>query len=104
MGADIQAQAHVQVVSHLIDLGGDIQSAIDAPRFFYLGGKRVALEAPLVSSAGEALAAKGHEVAGPEEVPFPLSFGAGQGVMRDVETGSWLGGSDSRKDGFALGE
>jgi len=104
MGADIQAQAHVQVVSHLVDLGMDIQSAIDAPRFFYLGGTRVALEAPLHASAAKALSAMGHEVAGPDEVPFPLSFGAGQGVMHDPETGAWLGGSDSRKDGFALGE
>ncbi len=104
MGADIQAQAHVQVVSHLVDRGMDLQSAIDAPRFFYLGGRRVALEAPLVDSAAKELAAMGHEVGGPEEVPFPLSFGAGQGVMRDPETGAWLGGSDSRKDGFALGE
>ncbi len=104
MGADVQAQAHLQVVSQLVDRGTDLQRAIDAPRFFYLGGRRVGLEAPLFASAAGALAALGHEVVGPEEVPFPLSFGAGQGVMRDLETGAWLGGSDSRKDGFALGE
>ena len=102
MGADIQAQAHVQVVTHLVDRGHDLQAAIDAPRFFHLAGNRVALEAALFDSAAEELALLGHDVV--EGVPYPLSFGAGQAVMRDVETGGWLGASDRRKDGFALGE
>jgi len=102
MGADVQAQAHVQVVSQLVDRGRSLQEAIDSPRFFFLAGSRVALEGPLVAGAGEQLRALGHDIAGPEDLPYPLSFGGGQGVMRD-DAGGWIGASDHRKDGYARG-
>ncbi|MDP3940433.1 MAG: gamma-glutamyltransferase [Deltaproteobacteria bacterium] len=103
MGADIQAQAHVQVVSHLVDRGLDPQAALDAPRFFFLAANRVALEEPVFTAAAEALRGLGHDVAGPSELPFPLSFGAGQMIMRDEVDGDWMGASDRRKDGYAAG-
>ncbi len=102
MGADIQAQAHVQVVSHLVDRGLDPQAALDAPRFFFSAANRVAIEEPVFTAVAEPLRVLGHDVAGPSELPFPLSFGAGQMVMRD-EAGGWLGASDNRKDGHAAG-
>lgn len=103
MGADIQAQAHLQVVSQIVDRGLDPQAALDAPRFFFLAGTRVALEEPLFSAAGPGLRAMGHDAVGPADLPFPLSFGAGQMVLRDARGGGWLGGSDRRKDGRAAG-
>lgn len=99
MGADVQAQAHV--VSHLVDRGRSLQEAIDAPRFFFLAGARVALEEPLFAAAGEQLRALGHDIAGPD-LPYPLSFGGGQAVMRN-DAGGWFGASDHRKDGYARG-
>jgi len=103
IGADIQAQAHVQVVSQVADRGLDPQAALDAPRFFFLARNRVALEEPLFSALGAPLGALGHDVAGPADLPYPLGFGAGQMILRDGASGGWLGGSDRRKDGCAAG-
>jgi gamma-glutamyltranspeptidase/glutathione hydrolase len=103
MGGDMQAQAHVQLVSHLVDAGCNIQEAIDQPRFHYLDTDRVALERGLAARVGSELTRRGHVV---EDEPAALprgGFGGGQGIMIDPVTGAYWGGSDSRKDGCAIG-
>lgn len=96
MGGFIQAQAHVQLVSALVDDGLDPQAALDRPRF-RVEGDRVLLERGLW----------GH---GPEVEALGLTpirsrdhgrFGGGQAILRNDR--GLVGGSDRRKDGHAAG-
>ncbi len=103
MGGDMQAQGHVQVVSNLVDAGCNIQEAIDRPRFNYLEGDRVALERALAARVGTELARRGHSVEDESAAILHGGFGGGQGIMIDPTTGTYWGGSDSRKDGCAIG-
>jgi gamma-glutamyltranspeptidase/glutathione hydrolase len=103
MGGDMQAQAHLQLVSHLVDFGANIQEAIDLPRFHYLDTDRVALEAPLAAAVGRELSAMGHVVEDESAALVRGGFGGGQGIMIDPLTGAYWGGSDHRKDGSAVG-
>ncbi|HEX7407085.1 MAG TPA: gamma-glutamyltransferase [Candidatus Binatia bacterium] len=103
MGGDVQAQAHVQVVSHLVDYGLNMQEGLDFPRFHCLDTNRVALEAEYAPDLRSQLAGLGHVVLGEEAVMIRGGFGGGQGIMIDPATGSFWGGSDRRKDGCAIG-
>lgn len=96
MGGTLQAQAHVQLVSALVDDGLDPQAALDRPRF-RVDGDVVRLERGLWERAQE-LEALG--VATVRE-PGPSGFGAGQAILRDA--GRLTGGSDARRDGCAAG-
>ena len=102
MGGDVQAQAHVQVVSNLIDYDLNIQEALDFPRFHYLEGAGVALE-PEYAHVCQPLTRMGHAVFGEAAVIGRGGFGGGQGIMVDPATGCFWGGSDRRKDGCAIG-
>ena len=104
MGGDVQAQGHVQVLVNLVDRGMNIQQAIDAPRVRYIAGRRVMMEDGLTAPVIEALERRGHQ----RELPGPglthrALMGGGQAIMVDPATGALSGGSDSRKDGLALG-
>ena len=103
MGGDVQAQGHVQVVSNLIDYDLNIQEALDYPRFHYLDADRVALETAYDEMLRRELARRGHDVLGEEAVLARGGFGGGQGIMIDPANGCFWGGSDSRKDGCAIG-
>jgi gamma-glutamyltranspeptidase/glutathione hydrolase len=103
MGGDMQAQGHVQLVSHLVDFGANIQEAIDAPRFHYLETDRVALEAPLAAALGRELSEMGHAIGDASAALARGGFGGGQGIMIDPVSSVYWGGSDHRKDGAAIG-
>jgi gamma-glutamyltranspeptidase/glutathione hydrolase len=104
MGGDVQAQAHVQVVSRMVDEGLNVQEALDQPRFHFLDGSRVALEAGGDTSALAAgLADRGHTVEHETATLLRGGFGGGQGIMVDPVTRAYWGGSDRRKDGVAIG-
>jgi gamma-glutamyltranspeptidase/glutathione hydrolase len=96
MGGFIQAQAHMQVVSNLVDLELDPQAALDRPRF-RVDGDAVLLEEGLWPEAEE-LERLGYRAVLEEDVSV---FGGGQIVL--VEGEVLVGGSDPRKDGCALG-
>ena len=96
MGGFIQAQAHIQLVSGLIDHDLDPQAALDQARF-RIDGATVHLEEGLWSRA-EAFAEAGLKVRLDDD---RLNFGGGQAIQ--VLEGRILGGSDARKDGFAAG-
>ena len=96
MGGFLQAQAHVQLVSALVDDGLDPQAALDRPRF-RVEGKAVRLEEGLWEQAPE-LEALGLGVIRSEG---RAEFGGGQAILREGDV--WLGGSDARKDGYAAG-
>jgi gamma-glutamyltranspeptidase/glutathione hydrolase len=102
MGGDMQAQGHVQVVSHVIDGGDAIQEALERPRFNFLGGDRVALEAPLQTAVGAALQRRGHAVEDEAAALAYGGFGGAQAIAVDP-AGVYWGASDPRKDGCAIG-
>ncbi len=103
MGGDMQAQGHVQLVSRLLDEGCNLQEAIEQPRFNYFDGDRVALEAGLATAVGAALAQRGHVIEDESTALLRGGFGGAQGIAIDPATGVLWGGSDSRKDGCAIG-
>ena len=103
MGGDMQAQGHVQLVSHLLDAGCNVQEAIERPRFNFLGGDRVALEAALAASIAADLARRGHVVEDESTALLAGGFGGAQAIAIDPTSGAYWGGSDPRKDGCAIG-
>ncbi len=103
MGGDHQAQAHVQVVSQMVDFGANIQEALDAPRFHVIERNRVAFEEEYDPVLVAALSQRGHAIADPAEVRIRGGFGGGQGIMVHPRSGVLWGGSDRRKDGTAGG-
>lgn len=97
MGGPMQAQGHTQMIVRMTDFDQNPQAASDAPRWRALGGLRVALEEGTPDPIVEGLRARGHAV---EIRPF-TAFGGGQYIVKTVD--GYIGASDSRKDGCALG-
>jgi gamma-glutamyltranspeptidase/glutathione hydrolase len=96
MGGFIQAQAHMQLVSALVDDGLDPQAALDRARF-RIEDDAVLLEEGLWPEA-DALEEAGRRVVRETD---PGGFGGGQVIL--VEGDALVGGSDPRKDGYAAG-
>ncbi|HVR28321.1 MAG TPA: gamma-glutamyltransferase [Thermoanaerobaculia bacterium] len=99
MGGAFQPQGHVQLLTSLFDFGLGLQEAIDAPRWRHLQGRRVLLEHGTPRATFDALAALGHEV----EPASGFAFGGAQAILVDPASGTFIGASDPRKDGCALG-
>src|SRR5688572_18403079 len=112
MGAAMQPQGHVQVLTNMLDFGLGLQGAGDAPRVRHEGsteptgapqlahGGTVYLEPGFDSAAIEGLRARGHRI---EPIDGRAAFGGYQAIRRDLETGVYFGASESRKDGHAAG-
>lgn len=99
MGADMQAQGQVQFVCNVIDFGMNVQDALDAPRWQYLGaGAEIALEAGMPTAVWHELERRGHQIKGSDAF-----FGGGQAILIHPEYGTLQGGSDPRRDGCAMG-
>ncbi|MEM9221775.1 MAG: gamma-glutamyltransferase family protein [Pseudomonadota bacterium] len=99
MGGPIQAQAHMQLVTRIARFGQGVQTALDAPRFRFIGGRQVGVEDFFPAETLDGLAALGHDVV--KETPnVEFGFGGGQVVVRHGEL--FAAGSDPRKDGMAL--
>lgn len=96
MGGFIQAQAHVQFVSSVVDDGLDPQAALDRPRFRVDGGA-VHLEEGLWEHEPD-LRRLGYETV---RALDHTGFGGGQAIF--VTGDALVGGSDPRKDGYAGG-
>jgi gamma-glutamyltranspeptidase/glutathione hydrolase len=96
MGGFIQAQAHMQLVSALVDDGLDPQAALDRPRF-RVDGDLVRLEEGLWERDVE-LERLGYRTVRETEA---YGFGGGQAIL--VQGDALVGGSDPRKDGYAAG-
>jgi gamma-glutamyltranspeptidase / glutathione hydrolase len=113
MGAAMQPQGHVQVLTNLVDFGMNPQGAGDAPRVRHEGsteptggavmrdGGIVYLEPGFAPDAIAGLRARGHAIAA--ESGGAGAFGGYQAILRDVGRGVYLGASESRKDGHAAG-
>ncbi len=102
MGGFMQPQGHLQVGLNLVDIAMDPQSALDAPRFNWLQGRRVVLEPSVPEDVRAGLVKRGHDLV-PRAESGRYQFGGGQVIIRDPEGGTLIGGSDPRKDGVAVG-
>ncbi len=109
MGGAMQPQGHVQVLVNLIDFGMNVQEAGDAARFRHGGSSQptdermtdggvLYLESGVSPDVAAALGKLGHKVAETNG-----GYGGYQGIWVDWKRGVLLGGSESRKDGMALG-
>ena len=99
MGGLMQPQGHVQFLLSHLEFGLDIQQAADVPRFYHHAWRILLVEHGMPAATRRALRGLGHWVfpAGPRYM------GGAQAVMVHPKTGVYLGASDPRKDGAALG-
>ncbi|WP_044893239.1 gamma-glutamyltransferase family protein [Bacillus alveayuensis] len=96
MGAYMQPQGHMQVVMNLVDYHLNPQAALDAPRWQWIGGRKILVESHFPNHIAQALARRGHEI----QIAFDNGvFGRGQIIIRDPETGVLAGGTEARTDG-----
>ena len=109
MGGAMQPQGHAQIVINLIDFEMNLQEAGDAPRIRHvsnqqptggemLDGGQLSLESGFEYKEIRKLMKYGHTII------FSLgSFGGYQAIMFDKENNVYIGASESRKDGSAMG-
>jgi len=109
MGGSMQPQGHVQVLVNIIDFGMNLQEAGDAPRINHEGsseptgtimtdGGYVQLESGFDIETVRELRKMGHDIrftVGP--------YGGYQAIMWDEKNKTYIGASESRKDGMAAG-
>jgi gamma-glutamyltranspeptidase / glutathione hydrolase len=98
-GGHVQPQVQVQVITNIIDFGMTIQEAMAAARFNHLEGLKVGLEPGIAEAAVQELKRRGHEIVSGN----PESFGGAHAIMIHPESGAFVGGSDPRKGGSAIG-
>ena len=95
-------QTTPQMIMNIIDHDMNIQAAIEAPRVKATSpGVIVDAEARISPDVLADLTTRGHEINLLEE--FSMMVGGAQGIQIDPETGSFMGGADPRRDGYALG-
>ena len=112
MGGYMQPQGHLQMLVNLLDLDMTPQQALDMPRWALAGpgsglgagqpGGLVRVEEGWSFATLAELARRGHRLA-PVDGFGRGSFGGGQIILRDPDTGVLTAGSDPRKDGCAMG-
>jgi gamma-glutamyltranspeptidase/glutathione hydrolase len=112
MGGYMQPQGHFQMLVNLVDFAMSPQMALDRPRWQLAGpsaglgaqetGGLVMMEEGWGFATLAELARRGHRIA-PVDGFGRTSFGGGQIILRDPETGVLIAGSDPRKDGCAAG-
>jgi gamma-glutamyltranspeptidase/glutathione hydrolase len=98
-GGHVQPQVQVQIISNLIDFAMTPQEAISAPRFNHIEATKVGLEPEFGQNVRDELTRRGHQVVGGN----PESFGGAHAIMIGPVSGAFIGGSDPRKGGCALG-
>ena len=94
MGAYMQPQGHVQVVSNFIDFHLDPQQALDAPRWQWLRDGSIIVEEGLDEEIVSGLKERGHDV---QVTSDHSPFGRGQMIIR-LDNGVLVGGTESRTD------
>lgn len=98
MGGFMQPQAHVQVVQNMIDFHLNPQQALDAPRFQWVGGRKVQLEQEFDNVTIRRLQKMGHEV---EVIADTVLMGRGQVILR-MDGGTYCAGTEKRTDGQVM--
>ena len=98
-GGHVQPQVQTRIITNLIDFGMTVQESISAARFNHIEGVKVGLESGIPDATIQELTRKGHQVAGGNAE----SFGGAHAIIIDPQSGAFIGGSDPRKGGCALG-
>ena len=109
MGGATQPQAHAQIIMNLVDFDMNLQEAGDAPRILHTGssqptgskmtdGGYVSLESGFDRESVRELVKQGHTIR--EAVG---EFGGYQAILYDAVNDTYIGASESRKDGQAAG-
>lgn len=111
MGGGMQPQGHVQILVNIIDYGMSLQEAGDAARFLHDGGASpthqsfdplgvLYLEPGVPVATVQKLKAMGHNVKIDDRGAM---FGGYQAIMVDPNSGAYIGATEMRKDGVAIG-
>ena len=90
-----------QFLLNVLEFGMNVQQAIDAPRFRYMTERNVQMEEHFPAQVRQEMVARGHMVEVLEK--WSMTVGGAQGIMVDNEQGTFQGGADPRRDGYALG-
>ena len=109
MGGAMQPQGHAQIVMNLVDFDMNLQEAGDAPRIRHSGSSQptgekmtdggvVNLENGFTPETVRTLVGRGHRIQATRG-----AFGGYQAIRFDAEQGVYVGASESRKDGCAMG-
>jgi gamma-glutamyltranspeptidase / glutathione hydrolase len=98
-GGHVQPQVQVQIISNLVDFAMTPQEAIAAPRFNHIEGTKIGLEPEIAQAIKDELIQRGHQVVGGN----PESFGGAHAIVIHPDSGVFVGGSDPRKGGCAIG-
>ena len=95
-------QTTPQMIMNVIDHKMNIQAAIEAPRVIATNpGYLVNAETRIPDAVLRELERRGHEFNRVGE--WNAGLGGGQGIMVDPEFGTFMGGADPRRDGYAIG-
>ncbi len=106
MGGFMQPQGHMLMAVNLINDQLDPQAALDRPRFCIndgTAGGAIALEDGISVEVMSKLTMMGHKTISTSG-HARATFGRGQIILRDRETGVLWGGSDPRADGLAMSQ
>ena len=95
MGAFMQPQGQVEVLTSTIDYAMNPQEALDAPRIQWIGGKKLQLEREAGEDIAQQLRSMGHQV---ELIDDRIAMGRGQIIWR-CENGTLIAGTEPRCDG-----
>ena len=96
MGGYMQPQGHLQVMHNVIDFGMNPQEALDCPRWQWVEGKKVMIEAGVGQEIIDGLRARGHELIVTDDF---IDFGRGQMIWRS-DDGVLAGATEPRADGM----
>ena len=95
-------QTTPQMIMNFIDHQMNVQAAIEAPRVKTgAAGYKVDAENRIDHEVCAELERRGHELNFIGD--WSMGVGGGQGIAVDADTGSFMGGADPRRDGYALG-
>jgi gamma-glutamyltranspeptidase / glutathione hydrolase len=90
-----------QFMANVMEFGMSVQAAIEAPRIRPQEMNRVIVEGRIPAEVRAELAARGHAV--DVQPDWSALFGGAQAIMVDPESGTFTGGADPRRDGYAIG-
>ncbi len=99
MGGNMQPQGHIQTLIRMLDYKQHPQAACDAPRWKVNRGLEVDAENTMSLETVAALKNMGHEMVA--TVDSYMDFGSGQFIWKQAD--DYIGASDSRRDGCAVG-
>lgn len=95
MGGFMQPQGHLQVVLNTVEYGMNPQTALDHPRWQWVGGNTIEVEQTMNNALAQELLRAGHDIVVKAD---PIGFGRGEIIWRD-DNGVLCGATEPRTDG-----